>query len=182
MIAQENSPPRPGVPREACFAGWGCRGSTRRSRRRGSGYLEGRRGAQASVREVEPLFDLPDLLVHHRRRVTGVELVVLVLLAKFAQTAEVILDLPDRAARVVPTGHDQQRHLQPVRVGDRGALAVQLGPLGRGAPEQRPVERLERLHLVLERGHVVGHWYRRHAQPPGLWLPSEPEQRQIASP
>ena len=76
------------------------------------------------------------------------------------QRRDVVLDLPDRAPRVVLAGEDQHRGADGVHVGQRAGVAVLLRHLVRRAAEQAAVEGLEALHLVLVRGDVVRH---RHA-------------------
>ena len=98
------------------------------------------------------------------------------------QRVEVVVDLPDRAARVVLPGQHEHGRAHGVDVGERRRRPVDLGLLLRRAAEQRPVERAQLLHLVGVGGEVVGHRHARDARRPPLRLRAHRQQREVAAP
>jgi hypothetical protein len=109
------------------------------------------RGGQAEVAgdELQLGAQLPHPLVDDQRAVAGVEAVHLVRGAAVGQRRQVVLDLPDRAARVVLAGQHEHRRAHLVDVGDRRAPPEDLAHLVGRAAEQGAVEGAQLLHLVL---------------------------------
>src|SRR5262249_55626882 len=69
------------------------------------------RGRSQILRSERDLdFQLSDRLLDPQRAVAGLEAVDLVRLAQLAKAGEVVVDLADRAPRVVLAGQDQHRH------------------------------------------------------------------------
>ena len=81
--------------------------------------------------EVDLGLRLADPLIGSLRPVSGVVTHHFVRLAERIQALEVVVDLADRAARVVLTGKDEDRHADVVDIGQRRALVVHLAVLFR---------------------------------------------------
>src|SRR5262249_13161952 len=74
---------------------------------------------------------LRDPLLHHQRAVACVVAVDLVRYVQLGEPGQIVVDLPDRAARIVLPGEHQHRNLDLLYIRDRRGLSVSLRDLVR---------------------------------------------------